>query len=327
MKLVRAEAADLPAIAEFFAGLDLVFPDANLEQFVLPRTGSGGHSVTTLLWPDERQRIRGLLGRLEMPVVVGDGRSRCRWPVNFFLAPEFRGRGLGQELMRQVMRGATEESSVGLVLGGNQHSIPVLERTGWRRLGELTTFRWRRRPPHDVQLRVVAGLPLHAPWADTPWTGTAWTGAASPRSGVPRSVAGLRSTFGGSLAPFHAPHHLLLDDEPVGYCVLSARRRDGETRVEITDFDAIEGFETEVLTAALAAGFGLGSEVVAHACCRRFLSALAALDPEQVGAGLPLWILGEQVPPCVDDWHVTHGDHDRYRRWPDSLCLCPGEGR
>lgn len=322
MDLKPARHEDLAGLAEFLAGLGLDFPRPNFEQFVVPRQGAGQTRVTTYLLRLPDGGIGGCLGCLDQLALVGGERRGLRWPMNFFLAPELRGQGLGKEMMRRVMDGA----ELGLVLGGNPRSIPVLERTGWTKIGELATYRFGGAPaapaaqsaeaPPAGSLETRPGLP-----AATPWIAGPRTDGAEPRHGAPRTLDFLRFAFGGALAAFHAPYGVFAGERPIGYFVLSLRAPAGGEEAEITDFDAVPGGEAACLSAALAAARRRADEVVVHAASRRFRAALESLAPRQAGAGLPLFALegsGRRPSGAVSDWHVTHGDHDRYRRWPSS---------
>lgn len=307
MQLIPAEPQDLPAIEDFLAGLGVPFLPPNRDQFLLPRQHRGGQ-VATYLLRGSAGEVVGLLGCLELPLRSPEATS-FRWPINFFLAPELRGRGLGKTMMTEVMRGAEG----GLVLGGNPRSIPVLERTGWEKLGELKTYRFSGARQGDEGVEVQPGLPLAAPWAQ----------AISGSLGGPRTPETLDFAFGGALAPCHAPFQVLADGQLVGYFVLSARHENGSSPAAlITDFDAVPGFEVATVTAALTAAQRLAADVFTHACAGRFCRALDQLEPTATGVGLPLWIWrGQKSLPATlraEDWHITHGDHDRYRQWPGS---------
>ena len=318
MLLRDADAADLPAVADFFERLGVAFPDANLEQFVRP--SHGAWAVGSRLVLGEDGGLQGLLGYLDRPLRLGGTACSSRWPVNFFLAPELRGRGLGKELMAGVMA----QADLGLVLGGNRYSIPVLERTGWRRLGHLKTYSWAGAPPSGCGLgsaAVVAGLPPATPWVE----------ARPSCCGVPRTVDLPAKAFGGALRPLHRVFHRLDGDAVTGFFVLSARSgetRPGETRPKVTlvDFESVPGREAELVAAALDTASTFGGEIEAHACRDDMCAAFEATRPRRAATGLPVWILDPEqrvdVTGGLGPWHVTFGDHDRYRQWPDSVTLC-----
>lgn len=314
MRRRDAVPTDVPEITRFFDRLGIHFPGPNLEQFVRPSRPAEDLAVVTRLVLGKSDEIVGLLGYLERPLRVDGRQIRGRWPVNFFLAPELRGQGLGKDLMRDVMGGC----ELGLVLGGNPKSIPVLERTGWRRLGDLHTYEWQgRASSFSTQNRARPGLPATTPWAE-----------GSGRNGVRRDGVVLSYRFAGPLAPYHRVFHVVDEGTPTGYFVLSMRR-DGPApgRVKITDFDASPGTETQLARAALATAFDVGSEVEAHACNVAFRSAFETLSPTRAAVGLPIWVLDPHdlltaASSSQGTWHITHGDHDRYRRWTDSVTFC-----
>lgn len=308
MNLVPARPQDLQAIEGFLAGLGVPFLPSNREQFLLPRRCRGCR-VATYLHLDAAGEIAGLIGCLDLPLRSPE-ETVFRWPINFFLAPHLHGRGVGKAMMSDVTLGAEG----GLVLGGNPRSIPVLERTGWEKLGELKTYRWSgARERDNEQIEVLPGLPATAPW----------TLGLPVSLGVPRTPETLAFAFGGALAPYHAPFQVLFQGSLIGYFVLSARHEDGSPGAAlITDFDAVPGFEAATLTAALAHARRLAAEVITHVCARRFCQVLDDLEPTATSLGLPLWIWrGKKSLPATlraEDWHITHGDHDRYRQWPSS---------
>ena len=138
----------------------------------------------------------GVIGYLDAPARLQGAPEplTVRWPVNIYLLPEYRGRGLGVKLMEATREGAR----LRLVIGGNEASIPVLEKTGWKRIGALSLFRWarpcldprlladrrpgaaRRMPPERVSLTIgserVTARRVHAPEEDLLETSAGFSG-------------------------------------------------------------------------------------------------------------------------------------------------------
>lgn len=292
---------EMPELEAFFLQVGLNVPAENLHQFAWPRRIAPGFETVTLGLRD-RGRLAGVIGYLDLPLRIGGRREIGRWPINFFLLEEYQGLGLGRRLMEATREGARFR----LVIGGNQRSMPVLERTGWQRIGFLSTFRWQaeaRRAGEPPKAEVIAAP---APWAD-----------AAPRgeNGVPRDATYLRFAFAGPLAAYSSFRRVYVAGEPAGYFVLALR---GD--VDVLDFDAVPGRETEVLEAALGTGLLAGDAVRLHASSRRFQEAARRIPGAEETPGLPIWLSFEEGLSPEDrdpgSWHLTHGDHDRYRILP-----------
>jgi len=121
-------------VQDLFRRLDLHLGEENYRQFCLPRTAGPGLAVG-LIGVVDAGRLAGVIGYLDVPARLRGSTEALtvRWPINIYLLPEYRGRGLGVKLMEATREGAR----LRLVIGGNQASIPVLEKTGWRPVGAL----------------------------------------------------------------------------------------------------------------------------------------------------------------------------------------------
>jgi GNAT superfamily N-acetyltransferase len=332
LEIVPLAAADEAEIERFFPQVGVSVPPANLRQFGLPRRSAPGVEVGALALYDSGRMV-GLLGYLDLPLRVGGAITTGRWPLNFFLLAPYRGRGLGRRLMEATREGVRWR----LVIGGNANSTPVLAKTGWLRIGRLTTCAWpgaalapalqldrlrrdRRPPPAVVRWRGEDG-PVAARRcapADLPAPG------AARENGVPRDPAYLDFAFGGALAPYHLLYGVEVAGEPAGHFVLAARAgRRLTLEVHAIDLDAAPGREAAVIAAARRVGRRAGDEVRFHTSSARFLDAARRLPGRRrESENLPIWL------HCADGlaadsrdpgrWHLTHGDHDRYRIFPAS---------
>jgi GNAT superfamily N-acetyltransferase len=313
-------ADEMPDLADFFRQMGLSVPPENLRQFAWPRRPAPGFDVVTLGLRDNG-RLVGIIGYLDLPLRLGNRNETGRWPINLHLLAEYRGRGIGQRLMQATREGARFR----LVIGGNQNSTPVLRKTGWERLGHLTSFQWssagrpigRDKPAGCVEARRIEAGDLDSP---LPWVEQAPAG----EHGVPRDARYLRYAFGGDLAPYHLVYQVEVDGATAGFFVLAARTDLQPRRaVEILDVDAVPGREIEVLEAARRTAATAGDVVRAHLSSRRFLAAARILPGGRAEAeGLPIWLSVEgNLDSDLRDsgsWRITHGDHDRYRILPVS---------
>ena len=172
LKLDELATGELPELREFFAALSMSLPAGNVEQFSSPRKGPAGDVVTLVM--RESDRIVGTIGWLDVPLRVNDERGfarddgsadRVRWPVNLYLLPEYRGKGLGKQLMQATREGAP----VRAVIGGNSSSMPVLDRTGWQAIGSMVCARWSWPclDPHRFADRISTGIATSRPMTVT----------------------------------------------------------------------------------------------------------------------------------------------------------------
>ncbi len=81
-------------------------------------------------------KMAGHLGALPVEVKVGSQKVRAAWAVDFFTAPEFRGKGIGKSL--------TEESAKAfdlfLSLGNTDMSFGLFKKLGWKPLGDVPYY-------------------------------------------------------------------------------------------------------------------------------------------------------------------------------------------
>jgi GNAT superfamily N-acetyltransferase len=349
MRIEPLGESGLTELEEFYGALGMRVAPENLRQFSQPRAVPAGHRVVTLTLRDGG-RIAGTIGYLDLPLRIVRATAAgaevieetARWPVNQYLLPEYRGRGLGKDLMEATRDGAP----LRVVIGGNAASIPILDRTGYRMIGTLACRRWlapvpqllgparlrdrlrrevRRRPPETLGVgrprgRIVARrverLSGWLPWA------APGGGARGIEIGVPREAAYLEFAFGGALRRHHSIHAVHVDGALSGFFVLAARAgRPGTLTVEIVDLDAVPDRETHVIRAALRAGFACGDVVRLRFSGERFARALDSLSPPgRQTQDHPLRI--SCVPGPLFDaiaaagkgaWRLTYGDHDQYR--------------
>jgi len=358
MTLTALAPSELPELEEFFRRLPLPMPSENLRQFSAPRSAPDGHEVVTLVMR-EAGAIVGTVGWVDVPLRVNDDRGdrlddprlrRVRWPVNLYLRSEQRGRGLGKKLMEATREGA----AVRAVIGGNQASMPVLDRTGWRVTDSLICARWarpclrlsrladrlldgpRREPPASCEWK-LAGMPVRAlrvtrlsgalPWASPEARGEAGEAA------TPRDPAYLDFAFGGPLRPWHSLHEVTVSGALAGCFALAARaERRGRLTVEIVDLEAVAGRERPVLEAARRTALACADVARLRILGRRFTGLLAG----RATADHPLRIsCDEDLAPALGGWKLTYGDHDQYRvraasrpwrRGPEPYAVSPPSG-
>jgi GNAT superfamily N-acetyltransferase len=331
VNIAPLSAGEMPELERFFPRMGLRVPPENVRQFAWPRRPAPGFEMATLGLRDGGSLV-GIIGYLDLPLRLRGQEETGRWPINLHLLAEYRGRGLGQRLMEATREGARFR----LVIGGNQNSTPVLRKTGWTRIGHLASFRWtsaclrladrlrpgsRGGPPETVRSDSPAGravarrtevLDGPAPWVD------------SGESGVSRDARYLRYAFGGDLAPYHLSYRVEVEGEAAGFFVLAARA-DLRPRlaVEVIDLGAVPGREAAVLEAARRTAFSAGDVVRVHLSAQRFTRAARSLPGRAAETvGLPFWMSAAvEIDPALQDlgsWHITHGDHDRYRALPVS---------
>lgn len=338
IRLETLASDDIGELEALYSELGLRMSAADRAHFCRPRTVAPGLSVGVLSLRDEGRMV-GTIGYLDVPLrLAGSAASpgKLRWPINLYVLPAYRGKGLGIRLMEATREGAPWR----MVIGGNAASIPVLEKTGWKLIGTLRLHRWafpnasplrlrdrfrkaaRCRPPevvrlasggHAVEVRRVERLTGGLPW------GLSGGGWLSPDHGVPRDAAYLAFAFGGALARWHSLHVVTVDGSNSGFFVLAARSdRLPILSVEIVDLDAVPGRELQVLEAARATSLRCGDVVRIRIGSDRFGPALKALSGRRAGIpDLPIRI------SCPDDapaealsggaWRLTYGDHDQYR--------------
>jgi len=342
------EADRVGELEDLFRRIGLAMDPGNVRQFCLPRVLGPGHEVGALGLFDER-RLVGAIGYLDVPARLkgfGPGPVSVRWPINIYLEKEHRGKGWGVRLMEATRQGAR----VRLVIGGNQASIPVLEKTGWRAIGTMTLFRWarpcldprrlgdrraggaRRLPPDSVRLSRGAGavearrvdrLDGALPWVAVP-------PASPPDNGVVRDGSYLDFAFGGALRAHHSLHAVLVSGALAGYFVLAARaERWPVLTVEIVDLDAAAGRETQVIRAARKTALACADVVRLRVCGDRFVAAARRIGGAPVERpDLPLRIsCDDDVFASLGDhgsWRLTYGDHDQYRIRPVSRAWVGG---
>ncbi|HET9480747.1 MAG TPA: GNAT family N-acetyltransferase, partial [Candidatus Polarisedimenticolia bacterium] len=322
---------DLPALERLFEDLALGIPRLNLDQFCRPRGPADGIRIAGLAVREEN-RIGGAIGWLDLPFrsPASGAIESARWPINIYLRPELRGRGLGSKLMEATREGARFR----IVIGGNAASIPVLERTGWKLLGELRCYRWRRpcldprrlsdrlsrgtrrAPPATLAVRAPSGVAgaIRARRVESLRGRLPWLEPGLPRhgeAGTPRTEAYLTFAFGGPLAPYHLVHSVSVDGALAGYFVLGARAgRRGLLECEIVDLDAVEGFEAHVVAAGRAAALTCADVARLRCSAERFdraalLNGAAAPTPD-----LPLRVScdpsDEAALPAAGAWHLTY---------------------
>jgi len=343
VKLEPLAGPSLAELEDLYRELGLGMPSENLEQFSRPRT-EGGIEVATLLMRDEG-RVVGTIGWIEAPLSVPglEGPLRARWPINLYLLPRYRGRRLGVELMRAAMSGAP----LCLVIGGNAASIPVLEKTGWRLLGNLASYRWafpclspgsikdrfrksgRTRPPSIVRIPShrtrLAARRVDRMEGLLPWVAK----APADEAGVVRDESYLRFAFGGDLKAYHSLHEVTVDEALVGYFVLAARaERLPLLTTQIVDLDAVPGREAAVLDAARKTAMTCGDIVRLRLCGERFVSVMAEQARYRSARGdleLRAHASGDLLEslPSGGAWRLSYGDHDQYRVRPTSQVFGP----
>ncbi|GEM_PF-2156013 len=81
-------------------------------------------------------KMAGHLGTLPVEVKVGSKKVHAAWAVDFFTAPEFRGKGIGKSL--------TEESAKAfdlfLSVGNTDMSFGLFKKLGWKPLGDVPYY-------------------------------------------------------------------------------------------------------------------------------------------------------------------------------------------
>ncbi|HEY3175078.1 MAG TPA: GNAT family N-acetyltransferase [Candidatus Polarisedimenticolia bacterium] len=339
----------LAELSGLFDRLGMRVAPENLLQFSLPRAERTGYRVVTLVMRDAG-RIVGTIGYLDLPLRIVRGRGpsaavideTARWPVNQYLLPDYRGRGLGKDLMEATRDGARCR----IVIGGNAASIPILDRTGYRMIGHLSCWRWlapvarlldprrlrdrmrrdvRGRPPEILRMGRDRGR-IEARRADRltgwlPWASPGG-GASGIEVGVPREGAGIEFAFGGALRRHHLLHSVHVDGALAGFFALAARAgRRGTLAAEIVDLDSVPGREGQTIRAALGAAFACADIVRLRISGERFTRALGVLSPRgRQSLDHPVRISCE--PGSIFDevaalgaraWRLTYGDHDQYR--------------
>jgi len=331
MRIERLHPDELPALDAFFDLLALGMPQANLKQFSSPRLVEGDIEVVTFVARDS-DRIVGTIGWLRTPLLLAGQRTRALWPINFYVHPEYRGLGLGKNML-DTMKG---DKSLMIVLGGTDSSIPLFEKMGAHLLGHLATCRWffpnlspgrlhdrlrakaRSFPPKQVGFRTGQGTVL-ASRTERPGAAGLDRGPASDNT-VPHGPSYLDYAFGGPLASLFACYRVTVDGEWAGHFVLSpAADRRPFLAVEVMDLDALPGQETAVLEAARRTAFRRADIVRLRMSGRRFTSRFASLPGRsRIDEGAPFraWF-GEDLAEAVgqiDDWHLTYADHDEFRQ-------------
>ena len=350
MKIEQLDRCRLPALIEFFREVGASITSENIDQFCLPRAAESGPRVGTLVLA-EGDRILGSIGYLDIPLRASGAAAESgdmvreeisRWPINQFLLPEWRGRGLGQRLMDAAGEGAP----CMLVIGGTKASTPSRSNSGWRLIGQLECWRFRapvlsvisagklkdrtnlagrRLPPATVCLRV--GWHTVVAQRSAPISGwLPWVAPDPPprrvEIGAPRDADYLRFAFCGALSEYHALHTVSVDGAAAGFFVLAARaERPPFLSIEIVDLDAAPGREADVIEAARATGFTRGDIVRLRVCGDRFTQALRTLrghvrrGPDHAFRVLtrPGSLVTGEMAAAISSWRLTYGDHDQYR--------------
>jgi GNAT superfamily N-acetyltransferase len=336
----------MPELEAFFRSLLLPMPAENLAQFCLPRVSGTRLKVVTLVMRDEG-RIVGTVGWIDVALRVNDQRGlplsgqneTLRWPVNLYLLPESRGKGLGKQLMEATRQGAALRA----VIGGNAASMPVLDRTGWQVIGHLSSVRWRRPcldpsrlrerlgpidrrpPPERVNVRTahhaITARRVERALGWLPWAAVESPGAPF-EAGPPRDAHDIEFAFGHALRRYHTLHEVTVNGVVAGFFALAARaeRRPWLT-TEVMDLDAVPGRETQVIRAARATALSCADVARFRFGGARFARALASMGmggrftvdhPLRVSFDPARAIDGPHLRQ-VDSWRLTYGDHDQYR--------------
>lgn len=105
-----------------------------------------------------QDRMAGHLGAIPVEVKVGSTKIRAAWAVDFFTAPEFRGKGIGKAL--------TEESSkcfdAFLSVGNTDMSFGLFKKLGWKPLGDVPYYvkiwSWEAPIRKRIRNQTLAGL-------------------------------------------------------------------------------------------------------------------------------------------------------------------------
>lgn len=339
MNLAELGEDELPELERFFQALPLDVPPENLRQFSRPRKKEGGYEIKTLALREEG-RIVGTIGWIQTPLFIGGRNEVARWPINYFILPSHQGRGHGRILLEALREGARW----GLVTGGTEDSTRMFDKTGWKLVGHLESYRWacpcldprrivdrlcqggRRPPPETVKCGEVEAsrAELLAPLVD-------WR-PAQEELGVRRTPGYLRFAFEGALKPYHAAYIVRKSGRPIGFFILEPKNdRLPLLAVQVVDLDSAAGHEAAVLAAARETGRACADLIRLRLLGRRFTAILRKMpDARPGGPDVPFRVVsysdGAPPPPEMLDpqnWRVTYGDHDEYRVRGDSQIWRP----
>lgn len=348
MSLSLLAPGEMPELLDFLKRLPLDVRPENLTQFWMPRTTAGG-SATSILVLREAGTIIASIGWIDVPLRINDDQGHARtgerhksirWPVNFYVLAELRGKGLGHRLLEATRDGATLRAAIG-------GAIKLLERTGFRSTISLVCARWvrpcldparlgerlrggERRPPPDlaswridgalVRARRLRRFDVALPWADRSSRG------APGEAGVPRDAAYLEFAFGGVLGPYHASYVVDVDGTPAGHFVLAARAgRRFLLVAEIVDLDAMPGREKEVIEAARRTALACADMARLRISGARFTRVLEGTTRGIVTDQTLRIVCDEPWGSPPADWRMTYGDHDHYRARASSLAWRTGD--
>jgi len=344
--------SDLPELDAFFRAIGLHMPAENFRQFAAPRRLAPNLELGTFLLR-ERGRIVGSLGWIEVPVRVNDGagqplvpdRLRAgRWVMNFYLAPELRGRGVARALLDAFHASCPMR----FVIGSTNAAQRAFDKVGYRDIGRLVMARWvhpcldprrladrvrrgaRRPPPATIKMRLgddELTVRRTSPVGDNlPWT-VSDVRQVPHEAGAPRNGAYLAYAYGGELRPHHVLYVVAINGESAGLFVIAARAthlpkiRLPLLAAEIIDLDARPGAERAVILAARKTAFTCSDVVRLRICGDRFTTVLRELagsrglvDDIPLRLSVDAAVLPEgPYRERAGVWRLTYGDHDQFR--------------
>jgi len=292
IRIERVPIRDLAAFAREVAGKPAyadTSPTCLLRAVSQPHNPHASPEDVALLVAYHEGRCAGYHGLLPGMLSTAAGLSRLYWLITFYVAPEFRGRGIGARLVREALALDADLATTGITRAAER----VYRSVGFRDLGELACRRlsvesYPRPARWLIYTAICSQLPNRNRWRPRPVSripaeaaGTPSDGAARPRFErgadtvnwmlahpwvVSREEAAPdASSYYFSrvrdLFRFEAYEACVSNGNSRGAYVLSITRHKGRVQVKLLDL-----FFTDAADAA-AAGIGAlerGRELLAH---------------------------------------------------------------